>query len=276
MWPGKKKKDGREFSSADAAGRVQQLSAQGMPQSKIIKTMEEEGYTASEIESAMNKTVKGAVTSGEFLPPKEAIAPEEVPSPKDAQKRAMPSENFFGQQAPVSSQPVTNMTGEDESDVPQPPFSFEDFGLMQKPTGNPGGSVEGDRELNSPMGDEDLSLSEKNEILSGTSQRDIEETVEAVVEEKWDMIKAEISEINAYIGSLDSRLGALESTVKELSSSKKTQVQQIDEKIDTYKDSISELSARMEAMETAIKDSLTPMMQSLRSMSDTVKVLKKK
>ena len=46
--------------------------------------------------------------------------------------------------------------------------------------------------------------------------------------------------------------------------------------ITAYKDSIADIAARMEAVERAMKDSLTPMMQSLRSLSDTIKALKEK
>lgn len=56
----------------------------------------------------------------------------------------------------------------------------------------------------------------------------------------------------------------------------KTDMEQIEDKIDTYKQSINEVSARMESIEKAMKDSLTPMMQSMRSLTETIRTVKGK
>jgi prefoldin subunit 5 len=71
------------------------------------------------------------------------------------------------------------------------------------------------------------------------------------------------------------KVSGLESTMGQLKGVKPTEVEEIKAGIETYRESMSELSERMEAMERAVKDSLTPMMQSLRSLSETIKVIKK-
>jgi len=53
------------------------------------------------------------------------------------------------------------------------------------------------------------------------------------------------------------------------------EVKGIEEKIDSYKQNMNELNGRIESMERALKDSLSPMLDSLRSLSETVRMLKK-
>jgi len=64
--------------------------------------------------------------------------------------------------------------------------------------------------------------------------------------------------------------------VNTIRSEKSNQVKGIEEKIDSYKQSMGEINGRIESMERALKDSLSPMLESLRSLSETVKMLKGK
>ena len=68
----------------------------------------------------------------------------------------------------------------------------------------------------------------------------------------------------------------MEQSLTQVKGVKRSEVDDIKTTVESYKESMSELASRMEAMERALKDSLTPMMQSLRSLSETVKVSKEK
>ena len=56
----------------------------------------------------------------------------------------------------------------------------------------------------------------------------------------------------------------------------KNEVEQIRSSINQYGESITEMSARMGSVEKVVKDSMTPMMQTLRSLSEAVKELRRK
>jgi prefoldin subunit 5 len=73
---------------------------------------------------------------------------------------------------------------------------------------------------------------------------------------------------------MQNRVSLLEQSVNKFDNEKRSDLDSIEDKIDTYKQSIGDVASRMEAVETAMKNSLQPMMQTLRSLSDAVKSLK--
>jgi len=293
MWPfDKEKENSKPASSADPAGRVRELSSQGLSEAEIVGRMEKEGYTSDEVDFAIKDALKSAVSresSRGFMPPRERLAPDMPPSPNERpagpprppqppELESQPHDLGEPGQGDEWSEPEEfpeppPSAGARQSGMPQPPFSFGGMG-GEAPKGQGRMPDETDQDLDYPE-DDDISVLERKRMSHEQRMQEVEEIVEGVVEEKWDMMRGELSQINASLGSLDSRVNSLEQSLEKLQSEKKTEVQQIEEKIDTYKESMSEVAGRMEAMESAIKDSLNPMMNSLRSLNDTVKSLKK-
>jgi uncharacterized protein YhaN len=105
-------------------------------------------------------------------------------------------------------------------------------------------------------------------------RRQIEELVEGIIEEKWLEFRNELANMQAQLAELANKLAALEGSMKNSSQTKRSDMDEIDEKIESYKQSMGEISSRMGAMENAMKSSMTPMMQTMRSLSDAVKSLK--
>jgi chromosome segregation ATPase len=105
-------------------------------------------------------------------------------------------------------------------------------------------------------------------------RRAIEEMVEGIVEEKWTRFLTDAEEIRNQFGDLQNKIMLLEQSIKRLENDKQTELCKIEGKIDTYKQSMGEVSSRMEAVEGALKNSMTPMMQSIRSLTEAVKSIK--
>jgi flagellar capping protein FliD len=302
MWPlGDKKPKGRGGIPLGNPGmEVRTLSSQGLSEQEIGNKMKEEGYTDSEIDDAMRDSIKTQVSASDrrdFLPPRDKFAVEGQQAPSNPEESVMPPaprpvegpapsaprppepmpplppEEGLGPESPEPMQPMPPRTG----NAPQPPFDLESFGAMQSPEAPEQTDMPGTPEPYNFSGDEMSldDLGDKNKSM-GIDRDEIEEIVESIVEDKWSLVKGEINSINTSIGNLDSRIASLEETVDDIKKDKKSEVHHIDEKIDTYKGSIEEVSARMEAMESALKNSLTPMMQSMRSLNDTVKTIKEK
>jgi len=298
MWPGRKKKESSSYSLADPIERVNALSSRGLSESDIIRSMEEEGYTPTEIDSAMNEALKNAATRAgprEFLPPKERLTPDRSPEPEMERGPPMPESAFDESRGPPRPEPAEAPLPEPEPiqpappapaperaepagpETPRPPFNYNEFGEMRQASPEPEEpSLPGERSSTFDFPEEDISGYEDREHSRDTMMRETEELVESIVEEKWSMIRSELGDIHANIENLDSRIVSLEQSISQAQDSKNNQVKDIDSKIDTYKESISEMSSRLEAMEGAIKDSITPMMQSVRSLNETVKKMKSK
>jgi len=310
MWPRRKKAETQKsgFSLANPIDRVRTLSNQGLPEPDIAKTMQDEGYIDSEIDAGMKGALKSAVDpepSREFLPPRERFAverpeprapegappeleleprpaepmppeavPPRLPEPGEEFEEPAPSRQAppLPPEPPEPSEGAPPMPPRPEPGAPKPPFSFEEFGAMQKP--REPGMPEAPEPMDFEFDDDEISMLEKRRRTKDSRTRELEELTETIIEEKWDMARNDINDIRLSMDNLDSRLASVEQSIDKIESQKKTELQQIDEKIDTYKGSMSEVSGRLEAMETAMKDSLTPMMQSVRSLNETVKNIK--
>jgi prefoldin subunit 5 len=107
-------------------------------------------------------------------------------------------------------------------------------------------------------------------------RRMIEELTEGVVEEKWQDFRRRIDDMSSMFQQLNQRISIIEQKLGQAQGEKKSDLLEIEGKIDTYKQSIDQIQSRMESVEMAMKDSLTPMMQTLRSLSETIKALKEK
>lgn len=94
------------------------------------------------------------------------------------------------------------------------------------------------------------------------------------MEEKWGMFEKEIDETNTKLEAIGKRVSSLETAIAEFKGVKKGDVESIKHSIDSYKESMGDVSERIEGMERAVKDSLTPMLQTMRSLSETMKSMK--
>jgi hypothetical protein len=258
MWPLKgKKKASRPSRDRIPTGRVIQLSSQGVSEPEIIQILKEEGYTPLQVDQAMKDALKSSVgappappapapePAGEFTPPGRRMRPEDVPT-----LPPLPME----EELPPPPEPMH----EESEDIPEIPERLE---------GPPLPGEEPISRLREPMS--------RMEMKEGR-RRALEELAESIIEEKWVGIREELMNLKSQMQETNMRVASLEQSVTHIQGEKKTEMQHIEEKIDTYKQSIGEVSARMESIENAMKDSLTPMMQSLRSLTETIRTMKGK
>lgn len=107
-------------------------------------------------------------------------------------------------------------------------------------------------------------------------RRAIEEMVEGIVEEKWSRLSTELDSIRNEFAQIQSKIEVLENSFKKTEKVKDTGFVDIEDKIDTYKQSMGEISSRMGAVEDAMKSTMSPMMQTMRSLTEAVKGLKER
>jgi chromosome segregation ATPase len=105
-------------------------------------------------------------------------------------------------------------------------------------------------------------------------RRQIEELIEGIVEERWADFRMELGSIMSQFSEISDRISRLEQSSKDKDSYKTSDLDALEKRMESYNSSVEDISSRMGAMENAIKSSMTPMMQTLRSLSDTIKSLK--
>ena len=252
-----------------AAQRVQDLSRQGYSEPEIIRTLRTEGYAPADADTAMRTAVRQAALPGALRPREPAgypPGPGPAPRPELAPQRDILPERPYEPAAPAPPRrdfPERLSEPQEFEEPVGPEYRPRDVGLPELPR----------PPAQRPQSEEEFLPPVQRKQGSG---RDMEEIAEGLIEEKWTVFERDIEGLNETLKKVTSRLDTIEEAMRSFKGVKKSDVEHIRESVDSYKEHIAEISARIEAMERAVKDSLTPMMQTMRSLSDTVKSLKQK
>lgn len=246
--------------------RVMSLSSQGVSEPEIIRTLKDEGYSPLQVDQAMKEALKSTVGAG-GMPP---MGPPPAPAPLPGEpEMAPPMRRDLGPDVPTLP-PLPTETERAPMADPFPPAESPDTMMPQMPEQGLGGLLPGEEPI--PKLREPMTGLEKKE----DRRRALEELAESIIEEKWAGLKEELINLKSAMGETNLKVASLEQIVTSIKGEKKTDMEHIEEKIDTYRTSINQVSAKMEAIERAMKDSLNPMMQSMRSLTETIRTMKSK
>jgi hypothetical protein len=297
----KKKAQGAGGAAAPQAGRrpaverVASLSAQGISEPEIIRALRSEGYTPMEVDGAMKQALRSAVDGPQQVP---AQYPPAQPKYPAAQQAPPAAPELSAPQQPPTEADRRRIFPEEARSAPQargqlkPPFTMEE---MQRANRNPAALPElpglgppGAPPLDEMPPGDDFGIPGMGETPPGPirgpaqkpgrieGKRQLEEMAEAIVEEKAELFRVEVDQVSDEIRKLEAKIEVIEERFDKLDSKKKTELDEIKTSISGYKESIMDVSARMESVEMAVKDSMAPMMQTLRSLSDAVREIKKR
>ena len=235
---------------------VRALSSRGVPEPDIIRTLRSEGYSTSEIDQAMKEALKSRV-SGEFPEPPNEYGerplggPPETLPPREEIPRGLGYPSSEAEEGPELPPPYEAPAREPEfpetprgGDFLRPPPS-----RAAPPGRGPSKSVD---------------------------RKEIEELAEVIVDEKLRGMGERLKTIDTQFQQVNRKIDSLSEEINKIKSEKSGEVKGIEEKIDNYSKSMDELNGRIESMEKALKDSLSPMLGSMRSLSELVKSMKEK
>lgn len=272
MWPfGSKKGSGKRIPSS----RVMELSSRGVSEPEIIRTLKDEGYSPSEVNSAMKETLRGTVSGppGPGYPPpsqpppgRRELAPPSSPDPPRYDEpppgMGLPPESEKGPQPPGSDMPPRNV-----AELGMPPLPGEAGFNKDDDTPPLGPPMEGHEPV--PPFRKPVERGDAHDDKKGT-----EEIVERIIDEKWTQFSKQ-QDITLRFKEIQERIGALEQSVKNAESEKKSGFTDMEDKVDTFRQSLTEISSRIDAMEDAMKNTMNPLMESMNSLTEIVKNLKK-
>lgn len=248
-------------SVAVPTNEVKALSSRGVPEPDIIRTLRREGYNINEIDQAMKEALRNKVSDGPDYPgvqgPQGPLGQEHIPS-----REQMPRELSYPtseklEEPDFDSSPLNRMRNQ------QPP---QDRGL---PRG-------GDFTRPSPPPAERSSPQRDSRSGTRMERDEIEELAEIIVNEKTRNLKSKFSIMDTRFQELNKRIDSLSNEINSIRTKKSSEVKGIEEKIDSYSKNMDEIGGRMESVEKVLKDSLGPMLESMRSLSELVKSMKEK
>lgn len=294
---GKKKK---EKAKTPAIERVRELSQQGVSQPEIIKTMKKEGYEPMDVDMAMKSSLREAISpkagppktkpqappSQKAPPSRTGAAPPEAQRPPPARKPETPPRPPEGAPSKPEASPKAGappkppetpkgalppLPGEEEKGgMELPPLP----GMEERKPPEPSWKEPGEGELEKEM--PPLPKMKKRKPGGRAERGEVEEVAESIVEEHMHRVEDRVDKVNQRVDNLSRKVSQIEQAMSQVKGVKQGEIKDIKTSIASYNENIEEISSRMEAMERALKDSLTPMMKSLRSLSDTVKSVKEK
>lgn len=265
LWPFKKKES--KPATGIPTQRVTELASKGLSEPEIIKVLREEGYTPLQIDTAMKTALRNAAAVGKPIGPPSRAFPSEPPRPRPESQYPeppRPPEPFFeeeiGMEGPESDELDKELPGFPEELPPRPDF-------LRPPEHVKPAIPEEEPVPKLPAGKRET----KEE-----KRRMIEELVETIVDERWEEFSEKLNKFEAEYQELNKKISDLEQKINQIHLEKDDEMKEIEGKIDSYKQSLAEMSVKLESLERAMKDSLSPMLQTLRSLSDTIKLLKER
>ena len=155
-----------------------------------------------------------------------------------------PPADFVGEPDPLSVYPDITDQAEPYESQPQ---EYDDF--------QPGAAVEG---------------------LSSSEMDSIEEVAEAIIDEKWSDLMANIKKIIDWKERMEQRISDVEQTVEDLKQKMTDTVQRVEEKMGEYDQNISSVGTDVKAMEKVFSKMLPTFTENISELSKITKDFKKK
>ncbi|MBI4176144.1 MAG: hypothetical protein HY518_02990 [Candidatus Aenigmarchaeota archaeon] len=246
-------------------------SQQGFTEPEIIDVLRKEGYSPQEVDRAMKDALRSSVrdVGSPYRP-----MPRQVPSgPAGFQERPVqqPKPTRFEDRLPALEPPGM---ARPQPQRRRPPLGFEEE-RMDEDEDVPERFTEENEDLKLPefFDRPPAPIKRLESPVRGKSQ-ELEEVAESVVEEKFEQVKKRINDMTGKVNQLNMRISELEKKIAGAETARPGELEDMEKKMETYQDSIEKVSTKMESMEKVMKDSLTPMMQSMRMLSDTLKSMK--
>ena len=276
------------------ADRVASFSSQGMSEPEIIRNLRSEGYSPIEVDTAMKEALRSAVrpSGAPRMAPPMPTRGFGPPEPVRRERRMIfgdEDEELPRPAGPMREPPFAEDEGPDnELELPRfpgiaPPQIPEESGRTEfrrnsfaPPRRSPFAPP--------PLPAESADMDEIEPITPGPrpaskeqrmqARREFEEIAEGVVEERMAAMEKHVDDIGDRLKEITVRMNNLQQALDRVQGERRGDIAEITDKIEGYKMGMSEVSSRMESVERTMKDAMTPMMQSLRSLSDAVKSFK--
>ena len=107
-------------------------------------------------------------------------------------------------------------------------------------------------------------------LSSSPTATEIEEVVEAVVEEKWKQLEFRIDAIEKRFDAVNERLHDVDLQIRTLKESGTSASGGIEGKLDQYHENLDQIDARIGSIEKAFKETLPSMIESVRAVNESL------
>lgn len=237
---------------------INELTAKGLPESEIIRTLKDEGYSFKEIDDSLNESVRNEVTGA----PPSMDGGYGSPPPGQFQPPAgMGSAQGQPSQEQYLDQDLANMDHQD-LDLAQKSAQFTDS-TNTAPVGEGPGQAAA-----IAMPEEDKGQGQAS--LDDRERENIYEIVESVVNERVNSLKSDIKETNAQIKSIQQIISEFKSEVQEQQDAWRKEFGSTHESIKDNTTKTMDMEPRVAGLEKAFKDIVPNLVDSVREVKELV------
>ncbi len=107
-------------------------------------------------------------------------------------------------------------------------------------------------------------------LSSTPTATEVEEVVEAVVEEKWKQLEFRLDSVEKRFDAVNERLHDIDLQMRTIKESGNVASGGIEGKLDQYHDNLDQIDARIGSIEKAFKETLPSMIESVRSVNESL------
>ena len=216
--------------------RIKELIFRGFSEIDIIDVLRKEGFSPQEIDKALTQAMRAGVEGG--------------PSPVPGSQGGSTAQQRFPPQP--AQTPTFPPPAPQETPSALPTLEQITSGETEMPT-----------------------VPETSLPSSYSQEYPTEEYIDYVVQERLQDYAQQINEFVTRYKELEQRINDIRNQLTVLSQAKTGEQQQIITKIDTFRDSVEDLNARISGLEKAFKETLPALIESVRALSDLVQRLKR-
>jgi chromosome segregation ATPase len=98
--------------------------------------------------------------------------------------------------------------------------------------------------------------------------------VDDVISGRTESIKDSVNSMNTGMSGIAQKLASIEDSFSKMQAERNSGVDRLEDKIRMYSESVAGIHSRMGTLEKALKDGMTPMMETLKILTETVKTMK--
>lgn len=240
---------------------VRALSSRGVSEPDIIRNLRREGYSSTEIDQAMKEALRSRISGDFYRPVNEYGEASLGPPPENIPAREEIPRNLG---YPISA-------AEEEEDLQPLPYEPSAGPPMREPEfpEMPSGEYfePAPRRMPAPA---------RGPQKGGIDRKEIEELAEVIVDEKLRDVRERFKAVDLQFQQISRRVESVYDEMNRMRMDKSGEIKGIENKIDSYYKGMEGINGRIESMEKALRDSLSPMLESLRSLSDLVRSMKEK
>ncbi|MBU3904578.1 MAG: hypothetical protein KJ906_00305 [Nanoarchaeota archaeon] len=259
VFPFMKKKPQEQQKNYIPVNMVQQYASQGMPEGRIINELKNQGFSPSQVDSALRSVLKRQVSSPrqEMSQRSREMNQDEFPTMQmggraPSQEREMPQER----RQPMPQRRPEEMQRRPMEEIERRPVEQRQQLPVQE---------QQQMEIPSRASPAQYTFEEPQKMLGpGLEDITLEEIIEGIVSEKWQVFEERLANFEERDLQLQEQIESMRSSIKDVEKLVVSKEQNMSGQFNEFSGSMSDIQGRIGSIEKVFKDLVPELTDALR------------